>query len=147
MNEHLTEAVMLLLGSHSSKLSVEGLHLSLPLEHHVVGDSLAVVSVTVLRLSLDAWLKGLLHIVVTSVDVRELDLVIVILVVGSAAAEIDWLETKHHWDHNHNNGQKSKTDSVHLVVVFSNHWKHFVVWVSFMIITKAENLSNHNGNN
>jgi len=103
MDENLTEAVMLFFGSHSSKLGVQGLHLSLPLQHHIVGYSLAVVSVTVLRLSLDAWLKGLLHIVVTSVDVCELDLVIVIFMVGSKAAVIDWLEAKHHWDHNHDN--------------------------------------------
>lgn len=88
MDENLSEAVVLLFVAHGFQLGVKRLHLSLSFHHHVIGDSLAVVTISILRFSvrLDAWLEWLRHLV-SSVDVGKFDFITVSIVVIVAASE------------------------------------------------------------
>jgi hypothetical protein len=145
MDENLTKVVSLTLGSHGFQLGIEGLHLFLALLHHVVGEFFAAVLISdwlkAVRSSLDSWLEWLRH-VVSSVDVCELDLILLIICIVVEATVHDWLGAKHDWDEDNNNYQESHTNSVLLIIGLSNDWLK-IISSCFVPLSKAKDLGDH----
>jgi hypothetical protein len=143
MDEHLSERVSLILDTHSLELVLERLHLSVSLHHHVIGELPAVVlSSHGPGVSLDAGLQWLGH-VIASIDVRELNLVSVLVAFRVETSVHDWLGAKHHWDQDDYNEEKGKTDGVLLVVSVADQGLDMGVRLSLVPLTESENLSNH----
>jgi len=94
-----------------------------------------------IRSSLDSWLEWLRH-VISSVDVGELNLILLIICIVVEASEHDWFSAKHDWDKDNNNHKESHTNAVLDIIGRSNDWLQIGSAI-LVPISKLKDLGDH----